>query len=66
MKRFVRARAFLPEIAGLLGVGIVALTGAGAGATWLIVIGLLAIVIGINLGPERVELSRERRRSGRS
>ena len=61
MKPIVRIRFFAPEVAALVGLAIVAVTGAGVGATYLIVLALLAILIGIEFGPERVRLSREKR-----
>lgn len=49
-----------PSVAGALAtLAVVAATGAGAGATYLIAIGFLAIVIGLRFGPESVRRWRE-------
>lgn len=51
----------MSTMAGVLAAGVVAATGASAGATYLITFGFVAIVIGIRLGPERVRLWRAER-----
>lgn len=61
MKRIVRGEAFMSTMAGVLAAGVVAATGASAGATYLITFGFVAIVIGIRLGPDRVRLWRAKR-----
>jgi hypothetical protein len=51
MRPFVCARRFAPELTAVVAMLIVAMTGAGAGATWLIVLGLGAVVMVLDLGP---------------
>jgi hypothetical protein len=50
-----------PIVVAAIGVVIVAITGANAGAAYLILSGLLAIALGIRLGPEGLEAWREER-----
>lgn len=61
MKRIVGSDWGLSMAAAVLTLLVVAMTGAGAGATYLIAFGFLAIVIGIRLGPERIRLWRAER-----
>jgi hypothetical protein len=51
----------LPLAAAALTLAVVAITGGGAGATYLIAFGFGAILMGIRLGPERVRLRRAER-----
>lgn len=62
MKRLVGSTFLLSVTAGIVAAVIVAVTGAGAGATYLIGFGFTAVVIAIRLGPERVELWRRQGR----
>jgi hypothetical protein len=50
-----------PVIVAGIGIVIVAITGASAGAAYLILLGLLAIALAIRLGPEGLEAWREER-----
>lgn len=59
MKRFVRSDFGTVALITVLAVLVVAITGASAGATYLILVGFLAIALAIRLGPERLELWRE-------
>lgn len=59
MKRFVLSEAGQAWTLGAIGGLIVGFTHASVGATYLIAFGLLAIGLGILLGPERVRLWRE-------
>jgi len=65
MKCFVRGRKFLPEIAALLTLGIVAATHASAGVAWLVLVALLSVIIVIEIGPENTRFSRKGRRKKR-
>jgi hypothetical protein len=60
MKRFVRSDGGQGCICGAIGGLVVVITGSGVGVTYLIAFGLLATWIGIRLGPERVQLWREK------
>jgi hypothetical protein len=62
MKCFVLLRRFMPEIAALICFAIVTATEAGPAATRLIVFVALAVILAIEFGPERIELSRQKRR----
>ena len=53
MKRLVRSALGMGTIVATLGLAIVATTGASAGASYLIMIGLIAIGLAIRLGSER-------------
>jgi hypothetical protein len=61
MKRFVRHDFLAPVSAGAVVAVIVAVTRAGADATYGIAFGLLAILLAIRLGPDRLELWRQQR-----
>lgn len=58
MKRFVEKDWPLSIVGAILTLVVVALTGADAGATYLIAIGFLAIILCIRMGPDRVRLWR--------
>lgn len=62
MKCFVVAKRFLPEIAALVCFALVTATDASATATHLILYAALALILAIKFGPERLELSRQKRR----
>ncbi len=63
MKSFVIVKRFLPEIAALICFALVSATDASATATHLILYAALAIILAIEFGPERIELSRQKRRA---
>jgi hypothetical protein len=62
MRLFVCVRRFAPELTAVVAMLIVAMTGAGAGATWLIVLGLGAVVMLLDLGLRQGASWRPRRR----
>jgi len=59
MKRFDYSDFGTGAVVAMLTLAVVAVTGASAGATYLIAIGFLALAIAVRLGPERVQLWRE-------
>jgi len=63
MKSFVIAKRFLPEIAALVCFALVSATDASDTATHLILYAALAIILAIKFGPERIELSRQKRQA---
>ena len=60
MKRVVGSDAGMGVLAGVVSLLVVALTGASAGATYLITLGFSMIAVAIRLGPERMQLWREK------
>lgn len=52
----------MPEIAALICFAIITVTEAGPAATRLIVFAALAVILAIEFGPARLELSRQKRR----
>jgi hypothetical protein len=62
MKCFVVTKRFLPEVAALICFVLVTATDASATTTHLILYAALAIILAIKFGPERLELSRQKRR----
>lgn len=60
MKRFVRSDGGQGCVCGAIGGLIAVIIGAGTGVTYLIALSFLATWIGIRLGPERVQLWREK------
>ena len=61
MKRIVGSERGLSICGFCLALATVALTRASAGATYLITIGFLAVVIWIQAGPERIRLRHAKR-----
>ena len=61
MKCFVVTKRFLPEVAALVCFVLVSATDASAATTQLILYAALAIILAIKFGPERIELSRQKR-----
>lgn len=61
MKCLVRETFGTAALVAALGTVVVAITGASAGAAYLILFGLLAIALAIRLGPEWLEGWREER-----
>jgi hypothetical protein len=61
MKRIVRSEITLASVVAIATVAVVAATGAGMGAMYSIAFGFLAIALALRLGPERLQLWRERR-----
>ena len=62
MKCSVITKRFLPEVAALVCFVLVTATDASATAPHLILYAALAIILVIKFGPERLELSRQKRR----
>jgi hypothetical protein len=61
MRRFVGEELVLGVIGAVLTLVVVLLTGASAGATYLIAFGFLALIGGIRMRPEWEETRREKR-----
>jgi hypothetical protein len=61
MRRFVGEELMLGTVGAVLTLIVVALTGASAGATYLIAFGFLALLGGIRMRPEWEEARREKR-----
>jgi hypothetical protein len=63
MKRFVEKDWVVGLLGGVFAWVVAALTGADAGATYLIALGVVAITVCIMFGPERFRLWREEHRA---
>lgn len=61
MRRFVGEELVLGVVGAVLTLIVVALTGASAGATYLIAFGFLALLGGIGMRPEWKQTRREKR-----
>jgi hypothetical protein len=64
MKLIVYSKRFLPELAALVCFGIATTTDASAPTTRLILMGALAIVLAIEVGPQWIGRGRQGRRTG--
>lgn len=62
MKCVVITKRFLPEVAALVCFVLVTATDASATATHLILYAALIVILAIKFGPERLQLSRQKRR----
>lgn len=60
MKRIVASEAGLVSAVTVAALAVVAATGAGVAATYLITVGCVMIATGIRFGPPRIRLWREK------